>query len=78
MADILHAMQYDWQSVPQSVRDAYEDAILVAPTPDGITIKTLEGDMHAAHSDFLMRGVQGEFYPCKPDIFEATYDRVDA
>lgn len=39
-----------------------------------LTIPTLEGDMTVAPGDFIIRGVQGEFYPCKPDIFEATYD----
>jgi hypothetical protein len=37
-------------------------------------IKTLEGVMHAAPGDWIIRGVQGEFYPCKPDIFEKTYE----
>lgn len=39
-------------------------------------IETLEGDMRAAPGDWIIRGVQGEFYPCKPDIFEATYEAV--
>jgi len=39
-------------------------------------IPTLEGDMRADLGDWIIRGVQGEFYPCKPDIFEATYERV--
>ena len=50
-------------------------------TEDGlgvIAIDTLEGTMLAAPGDFIIRGVQGEFYPCKPDIFEATYDTVAA
>ena len=37
-------------------------------------ISTLEGEMWARFDDFVICGVQGEFYPCKPDIFEATYD----
>lgn len=41
-----------------------------------ITIPTLEGDMKAAPGDWIVRGVKGEFYPCKPDIFAATYDAV--
>ena len=41
-----------------------------------VTIKTLEGDHLASVGDFVIRGVQGEFYPCKSDIFEATYERV--
>ena len=41
---------------------------------DGITIPTLEGDHLASPGDWIIRGVKGEFYPCKPDIFEMTYD----
>lgn len=37
-------------------------------------IKTLEGDMYISDGDYVIKGVQGEFYPCKPDIFEATYE----
>lgn len=45
--------------------------------PDGgIYINTLEGKMYAATGDYIIRGVKGEFYPCKPDIFEMTYDKV--
>jgi len=39
-----------------------------------ITIPTLEGNMKAIDGDFIICGVKGEFYPCKPDIFEATYE----
>lgn len=42
-----------------------------------LVIQTLEGDMLASPGDYIIRGVQGEFYPCKPDIFEATYEVVD-
>jgi hypothetical protein len=41
-----------------------------------IDIPTLEGVMRASLGDWIIRGVQGEFYPCKPDIFEKTYDAV--
>jgi len=44
---------------------------------DGLVIKTLEGDMKASIGDFIIKGVQGEFYPCKPDIFEKTYEKVE-
>lgn len=40
-------------------------------------VHTKEGVMLAEPGDFIIRGVQGELYPCKPDIFEATYERVD-
>ncbi|MEK5277664.1 hypothetical protein BJP50_11150 [Paenibacillus odorifer] len=39
-------------------------------------IKTLEGIMEAKPGDYIIRGVKGEIYPCKPDIFEATYESV--
>src|SRR5690606_36671283 len=41
-------------------------------------IDTLEGVMRANPGDWIIKGVKGEFYPCKPDIFEATYEAVDA
>lgn len=41
-----------------------------------ISIPTLEGVMAARPGDYVIRGVQGEFYPCKPDIFAATYEAV--
>lgn len=41
---------------------------------DNITIDTLEGQMRADVGDWIICGVKGEFYPCKPDIFEATYE----
>lgn len=42
-----------------------------------IFIPTLEGVMEARLNDWIIRGVQGEFYPCKPDIFDATYELVE-
>lgn len=43
---------------------------------DGYPIKTLEGTMIASFGDYIIKGVQGEFYPCKPDIFHQTYELV--
>lgn len=40
-------------------------------------IKTLEGTMHGEYSDFIIQGVHGECYPCKPDIFKETYEYVE-
>lgn len=40
----------------------------------GLVIHTLEGNHNALPGDFIIKGVAGEFYPCKPDIFEATYE----
>lgn len=42
-----------------------------------VAITTLEGVMWADEGDYVIKGIKGEFYPCKPDIFEASYDAVD-
>jgi hypothetical protein len=41
-----------------------------------LEIKTLEGTMTANEGDYIIKGIKGEFYPCKPDIFEATYEKI--
>lgn len=43
----------------------------------GFSIKTLEGTMFASPNDWIIQGVKGELYPCKPDIFTATYEPVE-
>jgi hypothetical protein len=45
--------------------------------PDGWQVGTLEGPHIVSPGDWIIRGVKGELYPCKPDIFEMTYDRVE-
>lgn len=54
------------EPVEEPARHAYE--------PPTIVIDTLEGPHHTRPDDWVIKGVQGEFYPCKPDIFEATYE----
>jgi hypothetical protein len=44
--------------------------------PSELKIKTLEGTMTANRGDWIIKGISGEFYPCKPDIFEKTYELV--
>jgi len=44
---------------------------------DGLRITTLEGVMMATPGDYIIRGIKGEFYPCKPDIFALTYEPVE-
>ena len=55
--------------------DAAYQAGVAAPLFE-IDIETLEGTMTATPNDYIIKGVKGEFYPCKPDIFQATYDPV--
>ena len=47
-------------------------------TDKEMDIETLEGTMHASVGDYIITGVRGEKYPCKPDIFEQTYEPADA
>lgn len=49
----------------------------IDPDDGKFKITTLEGVMIADINDFIIKGVNGEFYPCKPDIFEKTYDKVE-
>lgn len=46
-------------------------------TVQELIVPTLEGEHIASSGDFIIKGVKGEFYPCKPDIFNMTYERVD-
>jgi hypothetical protein len=58
--------------VARIMDQAEEDGVM-----EGIYIPTLEGEMRADPGDWIICGVQGEFYPCKPDIFAATYEPAD-
>jgi len=54
----------------------FESPLPAKPGRGKIIIPTLEGEMAANPGDWIIRGVKGELYPCKPDIFEATYEPV--
>ncbi len=54
--------------------ESYQRYAFGEPQCKVILIHTLEGDIEGVTGDWIIRGVQGEFYPCKPDIFEATYE----
>jgi len=66
----------DWKSLPECIDHAYENGSLLF-CPDHISVKTLEGTMRAELGDMLIQGVSGELYPCKPEIFEKTYEAVE-
>lgn len=55
-----------------------ESGVSIDPRDGRMIIATLEGGHWVNLGDYIIRGVQGEFYPCKPDIFEATYEKVAA
>lgn len=58
----------------QQAEDHWDDYLRIVKREGGISIPTLEGRMLASFGDYIIKGVKGEFYPCKPDIFDATYD----
>ncbi len=78
---VIDAVQYDgnFRSLDCfSIREVSH--FIVSKDSEGkqcIKIPTLEGEMIASVGDYIIRGVQGEYYPCKPDIFELTYEMVN-
>lgn len=60
---------------PRWILDALEAGVIYARGGQTF-IKTLEGDHLCSNGDWIIRGVKGELYPCKPDIFELTYEPV--
>ena len=74
---VIEAVQYrdgNWQEVLRF--DARISAHCLGKKQH-LQIATLEGDMRADDGDWIIRGVAGEVYPCKPDIFAATYEPVE-
>lgn len=74
---VIEAVQWDgennveiWEFCPKA------ELILEPGKPETLQIPTLEGQTIASVDDWIIKGVKGEFYPCKPDIFEATYEPV--
>ena len=64
------------QSADVGLRATLSDEGKVLSCEKYIILKTLEGEMKAIKGDYIIKGVKGEFYPCKPDIFDETYERV--
>jgi hypothetical protein len=63
--------------VGETVRRQYANLQPDENTPyQGVIIQTLEGEMLANIGDYIIKGIKGEYYPCKPDIFESTYEIV--
>ncbi len=82
---VIDAIQFDgnnFNEVMNFMQDfhghklAFEDAEELSHKTQQLNIRTLEGNMTASKGDWIIKGVKGEFYPCKPDIFAATYELV--
>ena len=75
---VIEAIQFTGGNVKE-IKDFCTDAEFSYPSINKkvLEIKTLEGKLVASENDFIIKGVKGEFYPCKPDVFEASYDKVE-
>lgn len=66
-----------YKDAPDWIKEAvYQGKIFFDVIENAWIIKTLEGNHTASLGDFIIQGVKGELYPCKPDIFELTYEKV--
>lgn len=76
---VIEAELYDGSkdSIANVLRLGKEGHRAIMLYDDHLTIKTLEGDHRADIGDWIIKGVQGELYPCKPDIFEQTYEKAN-
>lgn len=70
---VIEAVQYDGTAESAAACGLVERH----PTPHDRGIQTLEGFMHASPGDWIITGVKGERYPCKPDVFAATYEPAE-
>jgi len=75
---IIEAMHYTGQNVAQIIAWVGSPSREISEYLTGeLEIKTLEGNMKANEGDWIIRGIKGELYPCKPDIFDETYELVE-
>ena len=76
---VIEAMQYLGGENYDQICDFVGKKLLMeyCYTEQKIIVPTLEGEMRADKGDWIIKGISGEFYPCKPDIFEQTYDPVE-
>lgn len=72
---VIEAIQWTGDNFDELERFT-DNSALVKLFNHELFIYTLEGKMHASVEDYIIKGVEGEFYPCKPDIFEKTYEKV--
>ena len=73
---VVEAMQYDEKTLISDIID-FIGSSFCCTNGDKILINTLEGVLSASVGDYIIKGINGEFYPCKPDIFNNTYEVLD-
>ncbi len=72
---VIEAIQWNGSNY-KDIKDFCKKAVIDQNLT--LVIETLEGDHYAKEGDYIIKGVNGEFYPCKPDIFEKTYEEVES
>lgn len=78
----IEAIQHDdkkpfpFYDAPDWIHKAYKDRVFNFSDKGELLVITMEGNMKVSNKDYIIRGVQGEIYPCKPDIFEQTYEKM--
>ena len=72
---IIEAFRFGFEDTPDWFK-AQREIQNIQQNHNEIIIPTLEGDMKADYGDYIIKGVKGELYPCKPDIFELTYECI--
>lgn len=70
----IEAFRIGIDYIPDWFMDKVSSNDIILHGDTNADIKTLEGVMHANYGDFIIKGIEGEIYPCKPDIFYATYE----
>ncbi len=70
---VIEAIQYNGMNGNKIIKWSERN---VSSDEGNLYVNTLEGLMRISFGDYIIKGVKGEFYPCKPDIFEATYEGV--
>ena len=73
---VIEAFKYNIDPRPDWFMDRVTNNTIIT-YPLFCEIETLEGRMIGKEGDWIIKGVKGEIYPCKPDIFEATYEKID-
>lgn len=73
---VIEAIRFDGNNYEEVAKFTLGDVAIPMAPPHALLINTIEGAMLARAGDWIIRGVAGEFYPCKPKIFEATYEPV--
>ena len=76
VSELLEKFKHNFNELPKWVMEAYENTTINTITDNNFIVKTLEGNMIATKEDYLIKGVNGELYPCQKDIFEKTYVAV--